>query len=96
MSVQPVNVSHLSVVPAEVKDSPAERARKLFAEAQEAALEQVTHLSVALDQVVELAKSIADGGDIYPAGIRELCRRAAEETSGRARTLEALAARRRD
>ena len=89
-------VPHLSVVRAEEKDSPHERARRLFAEAQAAAMEQVAQLEVALDAVRELSVSIADGGDIYPAGVRELCRRTAEETYGRRQTLNALAARRLD
>jgi hypothetical protein len=94
MSVQHLSVPHLSVVPLET-DTPAERARRLYAEAQEAALEQVGELETALEQVVELARSIAEGGDIYPSGIRELCRRTADETFGRRQTVQALSARRR-
>ena len=94
MSVKPLSVPHLSVVPQEA-DTPAERAQRLYAEAQQAAMEQVEQLESALDQVVALARSIAEGGDIYPSGIRELCRRSAEDTQGRRMTLEALAARRK-
>lgn len=94
MSVQPLNVSHLNVVPVET-DTPAERARRLYAEAQAAALEQVDELESALDQVVALAKSIGEGGDIYPSGIRELSRRLSDDTAGRRQTLHALAERRR-
>jgi hypothetical protein len=89
-----MSVPHLSVVSTEAPDSPAERARRLYAEAQAAAFEQVEQLQAALDQVVTLSLSIAEGGDIYPAGVRELCRRTAEEANGRRLTLEALAARR--
>jgi hypothetical protein len=94
MSVKPMSVPHLSVVPAEA-DAPAARAQRLYAEAQLAALEQVGELEAALEQVVALARSIAEGGDIYPSGIRELCRRSADDTHGRRQTLQALAARRR-
>jgi hypothetical protein len=93
MSVQQLSVSHLSVVTD--TNSPAERAQRLFAEAREAAMEQVTQLGEALEQVVALAKSIGEGGEIYPSGIRDLCRRTADETYGRGQTLQALAARRR-
>ena len=89
-----MSVSHLTVVRTEEPNSPAERARRLFAEAQAAAMEQVEQLEAALDAVIALSKSVAEGGDIYPAGVRELCRRTAEETSGRLLTLQALAARR--
>ena len=91
-----MSVSHLTVVRTEESDSPAERARRLFAEAQAAAMEQVEQLEAALDAVVALSKSISDGGEIYPAGVRELCRRTAEDTAGRRLTLEALATRRLD
>jgi len=89
-----MNVPHLSVVHIEEENSPAERARRLYAEAQAAAMEQVEHLESTLDAVVQLARGIADGGDIYPAGIRELCRRTAEDAYGRRQTIEALSARR--
>jgi hypothetical protein len=94
MSVQHLSVPHLSVVPVQA-DGPADRARRLYAEAQEAAMEQVAQLEEALVQVVALAKSIGEGGEIYPSGIRDLCRRTADETYGRGQTLQALAARRR-
>ena len=91
-----MSVSHLTVVRSEEPESPAERARRLLAEAQAAAMEQIEQLELALDAVVALSKSVAEGGDIYPAGVRDLCRRTAEDTAGRRLTLEALAARRRD
>ncbi len=75
--------------------SPNQRAQRLYAEAREAALEQVGELESALEQVAALSKSIAEGGDIYPYGIRELCRRAADDTLARRQTLNALAARSR-
>ena len=88
-----MSVPHLSVVRIE-EDSPAERARRLFAEAQAAAMEQVVQLEAALDAVIALSQSIADGGDIYPAGVRELCRRTAEDAYARRQTIAALSARR--
>jgi hypothetical protein len=89
-----MSVPHLSVV--RVDDStetPATRATRLFAEAQGAALEQVHALESALALVASLAGEIAEGGDVYPAGVRDLCRRMAEEISLRAQTLDALAVR---
>lgn len=89
-----MSVPHLSIVRVDDIDSPADRARRLFVEAQAAALEQVEQLQAALDSVVALSASIADGGDIYPAGVRELSRRTAEDAKGRRQTIEALSARR--
>jgi hypothetical protein len=91
-----MSVSHLAVVRPEDQqpDTPAERARRLFAEAQAAASEQVVQLEEALDASIALSRSIAEGGELYPAGVRDLCRRMAEETAARRLTLEALATRR--
>ena len=86
------SVPHLSVVRIE-DESPAARAQRLFAEAQSAALEQVVYLEHALDAAADIARAIADGGDIYPAGVRDLCSRLAEDVRSRNHTLEALAQR---
>jgi hypothetical protein len=63
------------------------------AEAQAAAFEQVRALEESLSQVVGLAGEIAEGGDVYPAGVRDLCRRMGEDLTQRSLTLEAIAAR---
>lgn len=90
-----MSVSHLSVVRAEeIQDnSPAARAVQLYAEAQAAAFDQIRVLEAGLAKVVTLAGEIADGGDVYPAGVRDLCRRMGEDISQRSMTLEAIAAR---
>ena len=74
-------------------DSPAARASRLYAEAQAAALEQVRVLGTSLEQVIALAAEIAEGGEVYPAGVRDLCRRLSEDLSSRAQTLDVLAQR---
>jgi hypothetical protein len=71
-------------------ESPAKRAQRLLAEAREAAEEQVFALETALNTVSELAAEVAAGGDAYPAGVRELARRLAEEIGGRIQTLDAI------
>ena len=94
-----MNAQHLSVVRAGQTaatpdfETPAARAARLYAEAQGAALEQVRALEDSLGAVVALAQEIASGGDIYPAGVRELCRRLGEDVAGRSQTLEAIAQR---
>ena len=89
-----MSVPHLSVVHVEEKpDSPAARAAQLYAEAQAAAFEQVRVLEDGLASVVSLAAEIAEGGEVYPAGVRELCRRLGEDLAMRSRTLDAIATR---
>ena len=86
-----MSVPQLSIVRIdEAVDSPAARAQRLYAEAQSAAFEQIKALEDSLSAVVGFATEIADGGDVYPAGIRDLCRRLGEDLSQRAQTLDAI------
>jgi hypothetical protein len=89
-----MSVPHLSVVRSEEhRNSPAARAAELYAEAQAAAFEQVRVLEEGLSKVVGLAAEIAEGGDVYPAGVRDLCRRMGEDLTQRSLTLDAIASR---
>lgn len=74
-------------------ETPVMRANRLLAEARVAAAEQVAQLEFSMIQAATLSAEIAHGGDIYPAGVRELCRRLAEEAEMRGRTLHALSER---
>ena len=47
-------------------------------------------LERALAEVMVISNEIADGGEAYPAGARDLCRRLNEEISFRAQTLGAI------
>jgi hypothetical protein len=87
-----MNTAHLTVIPASEPDPchRAERIRKLQAEAQLLAREHLADLERALELVTGLAAEIADGGDAYPAGARDLCRRLAEDASWRANTLSCI------
>ena len=71
-------------------DSPAARLNRLMMEAHQAADEQVKALEDALLNVAYLSVEIAGGGDIYPVGVRDLCRRLSEESVWKAQTLEAI------
>jgi len=44
-------------------------------------------------RVERMAAEIAEGGDAYPAGVRDLARRFAEDAEARVQTLEAITAR---
>ena len=71
----------------------AERVRRLQAEAKQLARDHVHALTAAIMGAEQIAAEIADGGDAYPAGIRDLARRFVEDADARVQTLEALAAR---
>jgi hypothetical protein len=89
-----MSVPQLVVVqPDTAPDSPAARAHKLYAEAREAALEQVHAVEESLARVVTLAEEIAEGGEVYPVGVRDLCRRLSADLASRAATLDCLAQR---
>ena len=71
----------------------AERVRRLQAEARQLAKDHVHALSAAIMNAEAIAAEIADGGDAYPPGIRDLARRFVEDADARVQTLEAISAR---
>jgi hypothetical protein len=71
----------------------AERVRRLQAEAKQLAKDHVHALSAAIMHAEAIAAEIADGGDAYPPGIRDLARRFVEDADARVQTLEAISAR---
>jgi hypothetical protein len=83
--------AHLAVVPSQPHaERPAERAKRLQAEAKAAALEHIASVEAALSALIEVSAEIGDASDIYPAGVRDLCRRMAEDLSARMQTLESI------
>ncbi len=84
-----MSLPQLSVVPA-AAETPGVRASRLLAEARAAADEQVHVLEQALATAAEIAQQIADGGEIYPVGVRDLCRRLAEDAMAKSQTLESM------
>ncbi|HTI66997.1 MAG TPA: hypothetical protein VL460_05545 [Caulobacteraceae bacterium] len=81
------------VQPGSGPDSPSARALRLYAEAREAAMEQVRIVEHAIARVIALSEEIAEGGEVYPAGVRDLCRRLGGDLTSRAATLDSLAQR---
>lgn len=73
--------------------TPSERVRRLQAEARALALEQVEALDAALATAAALARDIADGGDAYPVGARELASRLSSDLPTKAETLKAIVSR---
>ena len=70
-----------------------QRVQRLQAEARQLAKDHVRSFTAAMVSLEELAAEIADGGDAYAPGIRDIARRMAEELEARAQTLDAISAR---
>ena len=70
-----------------------DRVKRLQLEARLLAREEVEALERKLAECTLQARAIAEGGDAYPAGVRELCERMVSELEGRAQTLNAIAGR---
>jgi hypothetical protein len=99
MSKRPSSRPALHLVEAEVYDlmrtpeTTSDRVRRLQMEARALAVEQVETLEKVLMQAAAMAKEIADGGDAYPVGARELAGRLASDLPARAETLKAIVSR---
>ncbi len=78
---------------AQKPETVAERVRRLQAEAKRLAKDHIHALASAIADAQTLAAEIADGGEAYPAGIRDLARRFVEDADQRVQTIEANAAR---
>lgn len=72
----------------------AERIARLQVEAHSLAADHVVALTRALAEVETLATEIADGGDAYPVGIREIASRLTENAKTASQTIQAIGARR--
>lgn len=71
----------------------AERIQRLQAEAKSLARDHVRSLVAQMVAVEQMAAEIADGGEAYAPGVRELCRRLVEDIEARVQTLEAIVSR---
>jgi hypothetical protein len=86
-----MSASHLVVVPsANGPESAGLKIKRLQAEAKNLAREHVEMLTAALNEVSRIAAEVADGGDLYPAGARELSRRLAGDAAKQSMTLSAI------
>lgn len=71
----------------------ADRVKRLQMEARVLAVEQVEAFEKLLMQASVMAQEIADGGDAYPVGARELAGRLASDLPAKAQTLKAVVSR---
>ena len=101
MSKSPTSRPDLRLVPgdAEIYDlmrtpeTTSDRVRRLQLEARALAVEQVEALERVLLDASRMAKEIADGGDAYPVGARELASRLSADLPAKAETLKAIVSR---
>jgi hypothetical protein len=86
-----MSASHLVVFPSSGEpESPGDRIRRLQHEAKNLAREHIELLAATLTEVSRLSGEIAEGGELYPVGVRELSRRLTEESNMAALTLTAI------
>jgi hypothetical protein len=83
----------VAALPAPRPETVAERIRRLQAEARSLAKDHVKSLTAAMVDLEQLAAEIAEGGEAYAPGVRDLARRLVEDLDSRVQTLEAIAAR---
>ena len=75
---------------APVRESRTARVRRLQEEARALAREQISEFEVLLDATAKMALEIADGGEVYSIGAREICRRLADELPRTLQTLQVI------
>jgi len=86
-----MSASHLVVVaPSQEREATSDRIKRLQAETKLLAREHVEALGAALANVARMASEIAEGGDVYPVGAREMARRLTEDATRQAVTLTAI------
>lgn len=71
-------------------ESRTQRVRRLQEEARALAQEQISEFETLLDATAKMAMEIAEGGDVYAVGAREICRRLADDLPRALQTLQAL------
>lgn len=101
MTKTPTSKPDLRLVAAEAEiynlmkapESTSERVKRLQMEARALAVEQVEALEAVLMQASRMARDIAEGGDAYPVGARELASRLAADLPTKSETLKAIVTR---
>ncbi len=73
-----------------VRESRTQRVRRLQDEARALAREQISEFEVLLDATAKMALEIADGGEVYSIGAREICRRLADDLPRTLQTLQVI------
>ena len=71
-------------------ETTTERVKRLQLEARALAIEQVEALEAVLIKAANMAKDIAEGGDAYPVGAREIASRLAADLPTKAETIKTI------
>jgi hypothetical protein len=71
----------------------AQRVKRLQAEARQLAKDHIRSLTEAMTSLEAMAAEIAEGGDAYAPGVREVARQLTEDLDSRVQTLEAISSR---
>ena len=66
------------------------RIRRLQAEARAMAIEHVKMLETSIVETAKLAEEIAEGGDAYPVGVREMARQMVADCESRLLGIQAI------
>jgi hypothetical protein len=72
----------------------SERVQHLQAEAKHLASAHIDALRASMLETQRIAEEIANGGEAYPAGVRDIARRLGEDSAARAMTIESIVSRR--
>lgn len=72
------------------RESRTQRVRRLQEEARALAREQISEFELLIDATAKMALEIADGGEVYSIGAREICRRLADELPRTLQTLQVI------
>ena len=72
------------------RETTAERVRRLQAEARIMAREHIEELEKCLLRTAEVAREVAEGGEAYPVGVRELASRLSDDLPDKLTTMRAL------
>ena len=71
-------------------ESRAERVRRMQASVRALAREQIEAMCASMLELAQMAKEVAEGGDAYPVGVRELSGRIAHDLDAHARTIDVM------
>ena len=74
-------------------ETTSQRVKRLQAEARILAREQVEALEKSMAGLAAQAREVSEGGDAYPAGVRDLAARLAEDLETRSQQMQILMAR---
>ena len=80
-------VTSVATAPRETR---TQRVKRLQEEARALAREQIGEFELLLDATAKMATEIADGGEVYSIGAREICRRLADELPRTLQTLQVI------